>query len=417
MREVARAPALSTPRSEQAWIWSARTDLLAFGGSALVALTLCALAGPLSDPDHALPAWGWLLLVVGVDVTHVWTTLYRTYLDGDEVRRRKALYIAVPIACWLFGVALHLVSHLAFWRTLAYLAVFHFVRQQVGWVAIYRARSGDRSAIGRWLDEAVVYLATGWPLLYWHAHLPRAFRWFVEGDFADLRALAPLVTPVLALYLTVLVAYAARAVARAARGRLDVGKHLVVLTTAATWYVGIVATNSDFQFTAANVIVHGVPYMALLWAYTRERGEEAPRAMVGRVARAGVAVFFGACLVLAFTEELLWDRLVWHDRPLLFGGRGEPLLGGWARALVVPLLAVPQATHYLLDALLWRRRDTGPAQARALGFLAPAALSGRGIATPDPAGRSAPRRRRCRTPRRRATRPHRARRPGRSGRR
>ena len=60
---------------------------------------------------------------------------------------------------------------------------------------------------------------------------------------------------------------------------------------------------------------------------------------------------------------------VWHDRPLLFGGGSEaPLLGRWGRALIVPLLAVPQATHYLLDALLWRRRDTGPAQARALGF-------------------------------------------------
>jgi hypothetical protein len=369
MREVARAPVALAARSEQAWIWNARTDLCAFGGSALAALALCALAGPLSDGDRALPAWGWLLLVVGIDVTHVWTTLYRTYLDGDELRRRRALYFGVPIAAWLAGAALHLVSPLAFWRALAYLAVFHFVRQQVGWVAIYRARAGDRSAMGRWLDEAVVYLATGWPLLYWHAHLPRAFRWFVEGDFVDLRALAPAVTPVGALYVTVLVAYAARAVARAATGKLDLGKHLVVITTAATWYIGIVATNSDFEFTAANVIVHGVPYMALLWAYTRERGAEAPRAVVGRVARAGIAVFFGVCLLLAFTEELLWDRLVWHDRPLLFGGGSEaPLLGRWGRALIVPLLAVPQATHYLLDALLWRRRDTGPAQARALGF-------------------------------------------------
>ena len=73
--------------------------------------------------------------------------------------------------------------------------------------------------------------------------------------------------------------------------------------------------------------------------------------------------------VLAFAEEVLWDRLVWHDRPLLLGGDlDEPLLGPFARALVVPLLALPQATHYALDAVLWRRRDTGPAQARALGF-------------------------------------------------
>ena len=358
-------------RSDQRWIWSARTDLLAFGGSAALAMALCMLAAPLSGADGALPGWGWLVLVVGIDVTHVWTTLYRTYLDGEEVRRRRALYIALPLCCWLGGVALHAHSHMTFWRALAYLAVFHFVRQQVGWVAIYRARAGDRSTLGRWLDEACIYLATGWPLLYWHTHLPKSFRWFVEGDFVDLAALAPAVIPVGALYATVLCAWALRAVWRATRGQLDVGKHVVVVTTAITWYVGIVATDSDFEFTAANVIVHGVPYMALLWAYTRERGAEVPGTLLGRIARAGVPAFLGICLLLALMEELLWDRLVWHDRPLLFGGdRDAPLLGPTARALIVPLLAVPQATHYALDALLWRRRDTGPAQARALGFRA-----------------------------------------------
>jgi hypothetical protein len=36
----------------------------------------------------------------------------------------------------------------------------------------------------------------------------------------------------------------------------------------------------------------------------------------------------------------------------------------------VPLLAAPQVTHYLLDALLWRRRDAAvnPTQRLALGF-------------------------------------------------
>lgn len=85
---------------------------------------------------------------------------------------------------------------------------------------------------------------------------------------------------------------------------------------------------------------------------------------------AGVLVFLAVVLVIAFMEEVLWDHLVWHDRPFYFGGsdREEPLLGPLGRALVVPLLALPQATHYMLDALLWRRKDTGSAQARALGF-------------------------------------------------
>jgi hypothetical protein len=135
---------------------------------------------------------------------------------------------------------------------------------------------------------------------------------------------------------------------------------VVVVTTAATWYVGIVATNDDFTFTVTNVIVHGAPYMALLFMYSRERAKEAPRSLVARIVAGGALAFLGVALALAFAEEMLWDRLVWHDRPGLFGGTHEgALLVPLARAIVVPLLAVPQATHYALDAVLWRRRDTG----------------------------------------------------------
>jgi hypothetical protein len=58
-------------------------------------------------------------------------------------------------------------------------------------------------------------------------------------------------------------------------------------------------------------------------------------------------------VLLAYGEEFLWDRLIWHDRPWLFGS-------GWswgraAESFLVPLLALPQLTHYLLDGFVWRR--------------------------------------------------------------
>ncbi|WP_437278211.1 hypothetical protein WME90_44485 [Sorangium sp. So ce375] len=373
-----------------AFMWGRGLDLAVFGGSAAVALALAALS-----TGGALPTWGFLLFVVGVDVAHVHTTLFRTYLDPEELRRHPALYAGVPLACYAGGVALHLASELTFWRALAYAAVIHFVRQQIGWVAIYRALAGERSRVDRLLDDALVYAATGWPLLYWHANPPRAFQWFVEGDFVSAPWLAAAVGPLGALYAALAVAYVARAIQRACvdRAPQNLGKHVVVATTAATWYAGIVATDSDFQFTVTNVIVHGVPYMALVFAYARERAREAKRSLIARVLASGLLAFLGVALALAFVEEMLWDRLVWHDRPELFGGAvDEPLLGPRARALLVPLLALPQATHYLLDAVVWRRRHTRPAQARALGFR-PGSLdgvegegSGRGERGPGGAG-------------------------------
>lgn len=360
-------------QTEAAWIWSPRADVAVFGGSAAAALLLVPFARVLWDEGGSLPPWGWLFFVVFVDVAHVHTTLFRTYFDKIELRRRPFLYALLPCACFAAGVALHLISHLAFWRALAYLAIVHFVRQQIGWIAIYRARSGFRSLVDRVLDDGVIYCATGFPMLWWHAHLPRAFRWFVEGDLlAAPSFFQALVGPGALVYALFGAAYAARAVQLAATGQgIAWGKHLLVVTTAATWYVGIVATNSDFEFTVANVLVHGVPYIWLLWVYARKRQKEAPKILGSRIIAFGFGAFLATVLFIAFTEEVLWDRLVWHDRPLWFGGARHadtPLLGPLARAFVVPLLAVPQATHYLLDALLWRRRDTGAAQAQALGF-------------------------------------------------
>jgi hypothetical protein len=73
-------------------------------------------------------------------------------------------------------------------------------------------------------------------------------------------------------------------------------------------------------------------------------------------------------LVLAFVEELFWDRLVWHQKSWLFG-HGAPLDEAWLSWLV-PLLALPQLTHYVLDGFLWRRGETRrlPAQRTALGL-------------------------------------------------
>ena len=351
------------------WIWGKTADLLAFGGSAMLALTVVLVGHWTGASDAKLPDWSYLAFILGIDVAHVYATLFRTYFDREEVARRRRLYLALPVACWVAGVLLHLASPLFFWRTLAYLAVFHFVRQQRGWVAIYRARARENLAIDRILDDATIYAAAGVPLLVWHATLPRKFVWFVSGDFVSVDALAPLLPAIEGAYVVLLALFAARQAWIAVTAqRVNAGKSLVVTTTALAWWVGICGTNSDLDFTATNVIIHGVPYLFLLWHYARARHEEAPGLVGSKVVALGVGGFFGAVVALAIVEEMIWDRLVWHDRPWLFGGAGTLSLAAWAQAIVVPLLAVPQATHYAIDAFLWRRKDVTPAQTRALGF-------------------------------------------------
>ncbi len=220
------------------------------------------------------------------------------------------------------------------------------------------------------IDELAIYAATLYPVVHWHAHLEgKHFAWFVAGDFLRADVFERLETPARFLWAAALALVALRELWRVTtRRELAFGRVTVIASTAATWYVGIVLTNSDFDFTVTNVVTHGVPYVALLWAYSRARGAESPRGALTLVVRTGLGVFLGVLVVLAFTEELLWDRLVWHERPWLFGDGAA--LGEYLLAWVVPLLAVPQLTHYVLDGFLWRRGETRRlgAQRAALGF-------------------------------------------------
>lgn len=342
------------------FLWGARNDLIVFLGSGVAALTLGLLASRAGIKE--VSDFGWLLLVLGVDVAHVHATWFRTYFDIAELRRHPFRYALLPALAYVTLVLLYRAGPLQFWRGVAYLAVFHFVRQQVGWVALYRA--AERRARGaaaprweRWLDDAAVYAATLYPLLVWHAApVKKPFAWFMSGDFLTL-PLAPYLPLLRWVWLLLLAAFFAREAWRWLGARqVRLGKAVVVAVTALTWYVGVVGAESDFVFTANNVIPHGVPYAYLLYRYTRARAAERRNWSMGELAAAGFAPFVALLIGFAFIEEVGWDRLVDHDRSWLFGA-GPTLAAPWL-ALVVPLLALPQVTHYLLDGLLWRRGES-----------------------------------------------------------
>ncbi|HYP28914.1 MAG TPA: hypothetical protein VE262_19530 [Blastocatellia bacterium] len=335
------------------WLFSPATDLSVFLGSAvasLVALWVGARMGVLYDDS---PDWAWIPAVLLIDVAHVYSTGFRVYLDSDELKRRPWLYLLVPAVGLAAGVTLYSEGELVFWRALAYLAVFHFVRQQYGWVALYRARAGERDRLGGWVDTAAIYAATVYPLIYWHTHLPRQFWWFLANDFAQIPgAVGRVAQP---LYWLILISYAARSLYRwAVKGEVNPGKDIVVATTAVCWYVGIVSINSDYAFTVTNVIIHGVPYMALIYWYGRTKAARAEGAGPFRLFASGPYLFLAILWAMAYSEEMLWDRGVWQERAWLFGG---PWDVGALKAFLVPLLALPQITHYVLDGFIWRRRS------------------------------------------------------------
>lgn len=351
---TASTGAVFAAKAEGPWLFGRTLDLVAFGGSALVSLALVAVGASLGILELETPHWVWIGCILVFDVAHVWSTVFRVYLDGEEVRRRPVLYLGLPVACYVLAVMVHAMGSATFWTVLAYLAVFHFVRQQYGWLALYRRRAGERERFERWLDTATIYTATLYPVLFWHAHLPRHFTWFVEGDFITGLA-APVADALLPLYWGLLALFVGRQLYLLAKRRpVNTGKVVLVLSTWACWWVGIMALDSDFAFTVTNVLIHGAPYLVLTYRYGRARGARAPGRLIAKILRGGALAFVAVAAGFAFIEELLWDRYVWHDREWLFGS-GVELDGLWL-TLLVPLLSVPQLTHYALDAVVWKVR-------------------------------------------------------------
>ena len=121
------------------------------------------------------------------------------------------------------------------------------------------------------------------------------------------------------------------------------------------------------------------PYLALLWRYARGRfGDEEARAdalgaapsepSLGRaIVLRGAGAFVTVLAAIALIEEFAWDQLAWHERGAIFG---DLAVRPSAAALrwIVPLLALPQLTHYVLDAFVWRGGAPNPGLLQRLGF-------------------------------------------------
>lgn len=359
--------------SPSGWLSGPAFDLGLMIGPTLLA---CAVAAALPDAV-GLSAVGWLLLVVFIDVGHVWATGLRLATDRSPGHLRRALLLPLAVAIALIGVQL-VVPHW-YWRGMALLAIFHFLRQQVGIAMVYRHAAGlPPGPDARW-ERAAHWAAAGVPMLYWLSHLPRRFVWFVEGDL-------PEGLPTLAFW----IGAAAGAVAWLGHGRnrwrsrsWSWGRDLWLLSGALAWWTGVVWRDDDLVFSLTNIVAHGVPYVALVaLVESRRSARGGASALPAALWRGpGLALVLLALLTLAFTEEALWDRFVWQEHAAIFGqsdlwrlifdgvsGVANPEPGWAARedgawtpadravGLAVALLSVPQVTHYLLDGLIWRSR-------------------------------------------------------------
>jgi hypothetical protein len=335
---------------KQPWIHKAVTDMSLILLPPFIVLAIVVLFPvALSGIEHRYPFYIWLFLIVMIDVGHVYATIFKTYLVPEAFARHRKLLLLLPVVTLCIGFLLFLFGSRVFWSVLAYIAVFHFIRQQYGFMRLY-SRTEAKARISSIIDSVAIYSATLYPMLYWFFGPGRTFNWFMPGEFFYYQN--PFLLKVAgAIYVLVLLAYISNTIYTYRESRFfNVPKTMVLAGTAASWYFGIVYYNNDLIFTMLNVVSHGVPYMALVYFKELRQGGQkliAPLRLLGGPVL--IAVYLLIIAGLAFSEEYLWEIMVWNEQ---FSATSIDFSG--LHILLVPLLAMPQLTHYLLDGFIWK---------------------------------------------------------------
>src|ERR1700712_3035046 len=123
-------PRGTDPSFRQPWIGSRWIETLFILLPPFLSLAFIAAFPSLFRDDDSIPDAGWVILILLIDVAHVYSTLYRTYFDPQLFRKYRAPLLFIPLIGFIVGTLLYWQGALLFWRLLAYLAVFHFIRQQ-----------------------------------------------------------------------------------------------------------------------------------------------------------------------------------------------------------------------------------------------------------------------------------------------
>ncbi|PSR52745.1 hypothetical protein AHMF7605_04020 [Adhaeribacter arboris] len=349
-------------KAKQPWLHSAAVDLLFIVSPPFLCLLAIIAFPDFFQQNKDMPVIAWVVLVLLIDVSHVYSTLFRTYLDKEAFQKQKSLMILVPLLAWVLGMLLYGLDDMLFWRVLAYLAVFHFIRQQYGFLQLY-SRKERVTKWQRQINVITIYTATIYPILYWHLEGKRLFNWFMAGDFISISypGLLPILTVV---YIFIILVYVVKEVWFIYQNKTtNIPRNLVVFGTLLSWYLGIVYYNGDLIYTTFNVVSHGIPYLALVWIYGQKKQIHASRNCqpVAKLHKliyrnTGIILFVGLVTLLAYLEEGLWDGLVWreHRQVFSFFSLLPQLQDTVLLTIVVPLLALPQITHYVLDGFIWK---------------------------------------------------------------
>lgn len=297
-----------------------------------VAVLLTAAFGP--APTAVASA----ILFVFFDYFHVYTGIGTALVFPGQLKGREIFYFGFPVLCFAIYSGLFALSPDVFALVYAYASIFHFSRQQIGWMRVTGKRGASFAPWESTLNDLAIYTSTFGFVAYRVFDRPGA-TWFVQGDLGFASFLPS--SLILALVLTVNAAYLLWQIHVAIEHRtVNVSKNVVWFSTFLAWGVSFALFKSVTVAAIALIVVHhAAPFIVLSFFYVRHRRQEGRRSYFGSFAFFAVV---GAALFFSSVENAVLAD--W-----------EPLRYFSSLRFLEPFLATVATYHYAIDSFFWRQ--------------------------------------------------------------
>lgn len=313
--------------------------------------------------------WFVFLVLMIFDVPHVWSSIYRTYSDRSAFKKHRKIYLSIPILSFISVFLLVLYDNtlsILFWL-LALYAVYHFMKQQIWFIALYsyKEQLSDTKKINK--DKTLWWLVTWIPILYWFANLEtRNYNWFTDYEFFKIPSE---LFPMLFLFFWIYIIY--YIVSEIKRYKewwyINVYKYLYIIWTMIVWFYGIVITNSMILFALWNMILHWWNFFWIIFSTTKKRISKwlyKSNKIFNFITKRNILFFIFPLIIIWFIEQFGWFLSTGAD----YDNRIKIVNSIWLENLylnieninifvysfIISILTLPQLTHYILDWIIWK---------------------------------------------------------------
>jgi len=351
------------------WITSRNFDLLWYIGACITGYVMIYLNLGLGIPVLFL-LWFW---IISVDGPHVFGTISRTYLDPEEWKTRRKLFLGSLL--WFLPGPLMLLAGITLDTPLPYFiflafaqlwAYWHVVRQHYGFLTLYQKKNGETSGKGNPIDYWMFYILMIAPFISFALRNPQA-RELLRLPVTISGAEQYLIYVLHALIAIAICVYVIKEMRLAQQGLTwNLPKNLFLLACMPLhlflFLHPYVSTHVDVRMVAVFVtFYHNIQYHGIVWFYNRNRyGKEDSGSRYGLAAKVSHSflTYYAAGLLFTLLYRYSNWALMGLQVPLAPGPNSISTAALGSHFTIADLAYVFwwgfAFNHYYLDQKIWR---------------------------------------------------------------